>query len=126
MKESISDLIEFIKQNRHKSPWARQLTVEKQVNEFLSEVKEFEEAFQNKDNAHMKEEIGDVFIDVLHLIILCEEKGLFTVRGVIQDVLAKMKRRKPFLFDGKGVKTVEEESTIWNKIKEEEKKGLHK
>ena len=89
-------------------------------------MKEFEEAFQNKDNAHMKEEIGDVFIDVLHLIILCEEKGLFTARGVIQDVLAKMKRRKPFLFDGKGVKTVEEESTIWNKIKEEEKKGLHK
>jgi uncharacterized protein YabN with tetrapyrrole methylase and pyrophosphatase domain len=108
--------------NKEHCPWVRELTLDSQKSELESEVKEVVEAIEKKDYENLKEELGDVLWDALLLAVLAERQGLFKVKEVLAGLNEKIRRRKPWLDEGKEV-SLEEAKAHWSKAKEEEKKG---
>lgn len=91
------------------------------------EVGEFAEAVESGDNGHMKEELGDILLNVMFHAQIASKNGWFDIEDVMETLIAKIKRRHPHVFGNVKVSSAEEIIVNWNKIKAEEKKRkLHK
>ncbi len=126
MKDSFMQLIEAIRKSREKCPWMKEQTLEKQKDEMLSEAKEVAEAIEKKDYENLREELGDLLYDTLHLIEIGTEMELFTAKEVFEEANAKIIRRKPWVFGDEKINTVEEAVARWQEIKKEEKEAKGK
>ena len=109
---------------RSNCPWVKKQTVESFAQEFFEEAQEVIGALKKKDVSNLKEELGDAVWDALMVAHIAEEQGLFTVQEVVQGVIDKMKRRKPYAFEGRQV-TLEEAGKLWIEVKEQEKAAKH-
>ena len=121
MKDAFAELLEIIRESRKKCPWCKEQSLDSYKHQIVDEAKEVEKAIENKDYANLKEELGDVLYDTLHLIEMGIEQGHFTGKEVIDTVNEKIKRRKPWVFGKEKVRTAEEAVKRWNEIKKEEK-----
>ena len=101
-------------------PWTTVRTVEEYVEYIRSEADELLSAVANGDRQNIKEELGDLLFNVVVCMLLAERSGSFPAREVMDGVVAKMRRRKPFVFDGTQV-TVEEAKRLWAEEKAREK-----
>ena len=75
----------------------------------------------NPDN--LKEELGDLLLQVVMHAQIAEEEGLFTMDDIIRGVSEKMIRRHPHVFGETVVADSGEVLTNWDKIKKQEKSG---
>lgn len=75
----------------------------------------------NADN--LKEELGDLLLQVVMHVQIAEEEGLFTMDDVIQGISDKMIRRHPHVFGKVVVSDSGEVLTRWADIKQQEKAG---
>lgn len=75
------------------------------------------------DADNLKEEIGDLLLQVMFHSVIAEEEGLFTFDDVVKTVSDKMIRRHPHVFSGVVYKNDEERHAAWEAIKAEEKAG---
>ena len=75
----------------------------------------------NADN--LKEELGDLLLQVMFHSVIAEEEGLFTFEDVCKVVNDKMERRHPHVFAGVKFSSDEERHAAWEAIKKEEKAG---
>ncbi len=75
----------------------------------------------NPDN--LKEELGDLLLQVVMHAQIAEEEGLFTMDDVIQGISEKMIRRHPHVFGEGQASDSEEALGRWNEIKKKEKTG---
>ena len=75
----------------------------------------------NADN--LKEELGDLLLQVMFHAVMAEEEGLFTFDDVASTVSDKMIRRHPHVFAGVEFASDEERKASWEKIKKEETAG---
>ena len=75
----------------------------------------------NADN--LKEELGDLLLQVYMHAQIAEEEGLFTIEDVAKGISDKMIRRHPHVFQGAEFANDEERKAVWDKIKKEEKQG---
>lgn len=107
---------------RKKCPWKSTVDVKHQANELLSEAQEFKEAVESGDMEHASDELGDILWDALSAAIVAEECGDFTLKESLERGLAKLKRRKPYLFEGKELSR-DEARAIWDAVKKKEKNG---
>ena len=103
-------------------PWTSAQTAEGYTAQLRSEADEALLAVANRDHDNFKEELGDLVWDVVMCALLAERSGHFPAHEVFDDVVAKMRRRKPFVFDGTEV-TEEEARRIWSAAKAREKQG---
>ena len=79
------------------------------------------EATGNADN--LKEELGDLLLQVVLHAQIAEEEGLFTLEDVCRGISDKMIRRHPHVFGEETVNQSGEVVTKWNDIKKAEKAG---
>jgi XTP/dITP diphosphohydrolase len=80
-------------------PWDREQTHGSLVHYLLEEAHELAEAIETDDRAGMREELGDLLLQVLfHARIASEEPEAFTVDDVAADLVAKLVRRHPHVF----------------------------
>jgi len=75
----------------------------------------------NADN--LKEELGDLLLQIVMHTVIAEEEGLFTMDEVIDDIMQKMIRRHPHVFSDAKVSGAEEVLVNWEEIKKKEKAG---
>ncbi|MCM1252221.1 MAG: MazG family protein [Clostridium sp.] len=75
----------------------------------------------NPDN--LKEELGDLLLQVVMHAQIAEEEGMFTMDDVIQGISEKMIRRHPHVFGGETASDSAEVLDKWNDIKKKEKTG---
>ena len=75
----------------------------------------------NSDN--LKEELGDLLLQVVMHAQIAEEEGLFTMDDIIQGISEKMIRRHPHVFGEETVSDSGEVLDKWNDIKKNEKTG---
>lgn len=75
----------------------------------------------NGDN--LKEELGDLLLQVVLHAQIAEEEGLFTLEDVCRGISEKMVRRHPHVFGRETVNQSGEVVTRWNDIKKAEKAG---
>lgn len=125
MKQTFEDFIELIKTSCKKDPWTKKTGLEGYCYELKKESEEVIEAIEKKDNENLKEELGDILHDWAHICMMAEEKKLFSVKDVLDEAIAKINRRKPYLKTGQNL-SAEEARKIWLEEKEKEKHGGRK
>ena len=78
---------------------------------------------QTGDSDNLKEELGDLLLQVVMHAQIAEEEGLFTMEDVIKDISEKMIRRHPHVFGETVAADSAEVLENWDKIKKKEKSG---
>ncbi len=102
-------------------PWDREQTLGKMAKPLLAEAAEAAEALAAGDRAHMAEELGDVFLNIMLATVIAEEEGAFSWRDVVEGVSRKLIRRHPHVFGGKTASTPDEAMRLFLEAKAAEK-----
>ena len=105
-------------------PWDQEQTHESLVRCLIDEVSELIETIDRADLRHMREELGDVLIQVYFHAQIAEEAGHFDLEDVAREVNEKLVRRHPHVFgDHERLETSGEVITKWEAIKAQEQKN---
>ena len=88
------------------------------------EADELIETVKKGDYEHMKEELGDVLIQVMFHAQIAKKSAKFDIEDVIDGLIKKLKRRHPHVFGDIKVKNSHQIIRNWHKIKSQEKRGL--
>lgn len=121
--ENLKELIETVRILRSENgcQWDREQTHQSLRPNMLEEAYEAVDAIDNNDMKHLKEELGDVLLQViLHSQIADEEKA-FNIEDVAKEIKGKLIRRHPHVFGEVSVNSVGEIIDNWEMIKREEK-----
>jgi len=103
-------------------PWDQEQTHASLTRCLIDEVSELLETIDRADMPHMREELGDVLIQVVFHAQIAEEAGHFNLEDVAQEVNEKLIRRHPHVFgDHAKLGTGAEVVVKWEEIKAQEK-----
>jgi MazG family protein len=102
-------------------PWDREQTHESVKPMTIEEAYEVAHAIDEKDDAELAGELGDLLLQVVFHANIAEERGAFRLREVIERVAEKMVRRHPHVFADDGASTSGEVLRNWEAIKAEER-----
>lgn len=129
MKYTFDDFQKIIQKLRSENgcPWDREQTHEslrpcmiEEAYELISSIRIYQETGSPEN---LREELGDVLLQVAMHSEIAEEEGLFTMEDVIQEVAEKMIRRHPHVFGQIQVENSNEVLRNWEEIKRGEKEG---
>jgi ATP diphosphatase len=87
----------------------------------IEEAYEVVDAIARNDLADLRDELGDLLLQVVFHARLAEEQGLFDFGGVVEAITAKLIRRHPHVFGQARDLTPEEVKALWGQIKAQEK-----
>lgn len=104
-------------------PWDHEQTHRTLARHLLEETYEVLEAIENDDLDGLREELGDLVLQVVFHAEIAHEEGAFTVADVLDDLTAKLVRRHPHVFGDVEVSGSEEVYANWERIKRDEKPG---
>jgi XTP/dITP diphosphohydrolase/tetrapyrrole methylase family protein/MazG family protein len=105
-------------------PWDIEQTHQSLVRCLIDEVSELIDTIDREDYPHMREELGDVLIQVVFHAQIAEERGQFDLDAVAREVNEKLVRRHPHVFgDGAKLGTADDVIVKWEQIKAQEKKA---
>jgi MazG family protein len=104
-------------------PWDREQTNESLLPATIEEAYEVAEAARSANDAHFREELGDLLLLVVMHAEIAREAGRFNVENVITEVTEKLIRRHPHVFGESDAKDSGAVLKQWEAIKREEKKG---
>ena len=123
--EAIERLVEIIRVLRVECPWDRVQTHESLRQGMLEEAYEVVEAINNKDADNLREELGDVLLQIVFHASLAEEAQKFDLKDVINEECEKMIRRHPHVFlqetRNNSAKSIDKVLEKWENIKVKEK-----
>ena len=125
MNSPVEQLVQVMDQLRSPGgcPWDAQQTHESLARYLLEETYEALEAMDQGDLGSLREELGDLLLQVVfHARIAQEADPTFSLDAIAQGVVDKLVRRHPHVFTDLVVSSNEELEANWAKIKEEEKK----
>ncbi len=89
----------------------------------VEECCELLDTIDRLDMDHMREELGDVLLQVIFHAQLAEEAGLFDLEAVAEEINEKLIRRHPHVFGENKLSTSDEVLVQWDQIKKSEKKN---
>jgi tetrapyrrole methylase family protein/MazG family protein len=102
-------------------PWDKEQTHFTLKSCLLEETYEVLEAIDSEDMNNLKEELGDVLLQVVFHTALAEQRGDFNLNDVVREITEKMVRRHPHVFGKVVVKNSAEVLKNWEEIKKAEK-----
>lgn len=120
---SIDDLFDIVKLLRGEGgcPWDRVQTHESIKNDFIEETYEVIEAIDQKDPAMLREELGDVLLQVVFHTTIEQENSAFTFDDVCDEICKKLIVRHPHVFGEVKADNADEVLKNWDSIKMETK-----
>ena len=124
MTSPVEHLVQVMDQLRSPGgcPWDAEQTHESLARYLLEETYEALEAMDQGDLGSLREELGDLLLQVVfHARIAQESDATFSLDAIAQGVVDKLVRRHPHVFTDLVVTSNEELEANWAKIKEEEK-----
>jgi ATP diphosphatase len=92
----------------------------------LEEAYEVADAIARGDLSDLKEELGDLLLQVVFHARMAEEQGTFNFGDVVQAITEKLIRRHPHVFGDERSQTPDEVKGLWERIKAEEKAARKK
>jgi MazG family protein len=103
-------------------PWDREQTHESILSCLTEEAYEFVDAVERRDIPNMKEELGDLLLQVVFHAEMAREAGHFDAGDVARAISEKLVRRHPHVFgEAAGVNSPDKVATQWDAIKKTEK-----
>ena len=120
---SLDKLIDIIKKLRSEDgcPWDKKLTLKDLKSYILEEAYEIIDALEKNDKDNIKEEAGDLLLQIIFISNICEENKDFNFSDVILQLSDKLIRRHPHVFGNKIADTAEDAKEIWDYQKKSEK-----
>ena len=103
--------------------WDVQQTHESIAPYTIEEAYEVAGAVESGDPAALRDELGDLLLQVVFQARIAEEAGHFDFNAVAESIGAKMVRRHPHVFGGAEQRSSEEQRRAWEAIKDEERKA---
>jgi MazG family protein len=103
-------------------PWDREQTNESLLPATIEEAYEVVEAARAKNDAHFREELGDLLLLVVMHAEIANESGRFNIGKVASEIADKLVRRHPHVFGGSDARDSSAVLKQWEAIKREEKK----
>lgn len=123
-KDYLTELINTIKILRSPNGcrWDRQQTHASIRQNMLEEAYETAEAIDENNIEHLKEELGDVLLQVLLHSQIADDNNEFNIQDVAKTLNDKLIHRHPHVFGGNKITDTKEILTVWEKLKSFEKK----
>ncbi len=121
---NIHDLVQIVALLRSPGgcPWDQEQTHESIRRNMLEEAYEAVEAIDEKNPDHLKEELGDVLLQVIFHAQMAQEQGLFSFDDVVNGIAQKMVFRHPHVFGTQQAKDTVQALDTWEAQKRQEKK----
>ncbi len=128
-KYTYEEFLEIIRTLRGENgcPWDREQThmslrpcMMEEAAEVLAAIRIYE---QTGDYDNLREELGDVLLQVVMHAQIADEEGLFNMEDVVHEVAEKMVRRHPHVFGDVSVEGSSQVLQNWEEIKKKEKEG---
>lgn len=104
-------------------PWDREQTHQSIAHNMIEEAYEAVDAVESGDVAHLREELGDVLLQVVLQSQIAQDAGEFSIEDVAADVNAKMVRRHPHVFGSADAADAAEVLSLWEQVKLAEKQA---
>ena len=120
----IENLITVIARLRHPTkgcPWDRDQTFASIAPNAIEEAYEVSDAIDCKDMLSLKEELGDLLLQIVFHSRIAEESGYFDFDEVAQEITDKMIRRHPHVFGDEGERSKEFHGDQWEEQKKRER-----
>ena len=121
--KELKELIEVIAKLRAPDgcPWDREQTHKSLRPNMLEEAYEAVDAIDSGDMANLREELGDVLLQVVLHAQIASEEGAFDIEDVAKELKEKLIHRHPHVFGNEKIDTASEVLEAWDKLKNEEK-----
>ena len=122
--KNLEELIKVIEILRSENGcvWDRAQTHESLTPNMLEEAYEAVEAIKEGNIEHLREELGDVLLQVVLHSQIAKEEGSFDIEDVAKELKDKLIHRHPHVFGNAHVETPQDVVENWEKLKQEEKK----
>jgi MazG family protein len=117
-KPGLEETVELMKDLRRRCEWDAAQTHESLRPYLLEEAYEVDDAIRSGNDTLLREELGDLLLQVLFHSVVAEERGAFDFGDVAEGFLRKMKSRHPHLYEGgerqswEGMKAKKRESLV--------------
>jgi tetrapyrrole methylase family protein / MazG family protein len=102
-------------------PWDREQTLDSLKKNLVEETYEVIDAIEQGDRSGLREELGDLLLQIVFQSQICSEEGAFDFQDVAAAISDKLVRRHPHVFGETQVKDAEEVLKNWEQIKRIEK-----
>ena len=110
---------------RAECAWKREQTHQSLRRYLVEESWETLEAIDSGDSDHLREELGDLLLQIAFHAVIAEEAGEYTFDDVVQGIVDKLRRRNPHVFgpDGELAEVTDAASVneLWESVKAQEK-----
>lgn len=103
MQRTMDDALALMRDLRARCEWDRAQTHSSLRPYLIEEAHEVDDAIASGDDATLRDELGDLFLQVLFHSVVAEERGAFTMQDVAGALVEKMHARHPHLY-GDGIK----------------------
>lgn len=123
------DLVEVMRRLRRDCAWTREQTHESLAPYLSEESQEALEAIESGDREHLREELGDLLLQVVFHAEIAQEDSTqedstgWDVDDVVAGITEKLIRRNPHVFGDSDAATIDEIAEQWERIKAQEKRG---
>ena len=105
-------------------PWDLEQTFETIAPYTIEEAYEVAGAIEDQDWSGLKDELGDLLLQVVYHARMAEERGLFAFGDVVEAITGKMIARHPHVFaDEKGIRDAEAQTVAWESHKHRERES---
>ncbi|MGR3178122.1 MAG: nucleoside triphosphate pyrophosphohydrolase [Candidatus Anammoxibacter sp.] len=117
------DLVNLMRRLREKGgcPWDIEQTHESLKQYLVEETYEVIDAIDSGDEDKLKEELGDLFYQIIFHAQISEENGAFNMHDILKLGMEKMTRRHPHVFGNSKASNTKEVLEQWDEIKKKEK-----
>jgi XTP/dITP diphosphohydrolase len=119
--DSLLELVEVMARLRAECDWKAAQTHRSLARYLLEEAHETLEAIDTGDAEHLREELGDLLLQVYFHAEIAREAGEFTIDDVAAGIIAKLKRRNPHVYGDASASGPASVNELWESIKAQEK-----
>ncbi len=119
--EDFKEIVALLRDEENGCPWDKAQDFMSIKKNFIEEVYEALEAIDNKDFDLLKEELGDVLLQIVLHSQFAKEEGIFTLDEVIDDIAKKIVTRHPHVFNNEKAEDETLATQKWEKVKNETK-----
>jgi XTP/dITP diphosphohydrolase len=121
MSDPLAAFRDDMRRLRAECAWKREQTHSSLRRYLVVESWETLEAIDSGDPSHLREELGDLLLQIGFHAVIAEERGEFTFDEVVQDIVDKLRRRNPHVFGTAEVSDAASVNELWESVKASEK-----
>lgn len=121
--DSLLQIMKRLRDPEQGCPWDLEQDFSSIAPYTIEEAFEVADAIQRGDLDDLKDELGDLLLQVVFHAQMAEEAGAFSFPDVVDSISTKLVRRHPGVFSSEQVSTADEQLRTWDRVKAEERAG---